>query len=130
MVGEFVSDGEKFPNTTTPVPIRYVKYDLDATTRRLHANEKGIASASWAYCVHIPNVQGAVSYEKKFYISRSTGRAPKTGDLFIWEPGTIAKEHKGWFMAGNEDLSYNLVRKEYYTVTEYDGDRYILAYKV
>ncbi len=32
-------------------------------------------------------------------------------------------------MAGNEDLSFNPVRKEYYTVTEYDGDQYILAYR-
>ncbi|CAG8381714.1 unnamed protein product [Penicillium salamii] len=129
MVGEFVRDGEKFKNTDTPVPIRYVKYNLDASTRRLHTNN-GIATASWAHCVNIPNVQGAVSYEKKFYISRSTGRAPKQGDLFVWEEGKTAVKHEGWFMAGNEDMSFNPVRKEYYTVTEYDGDRYILAYKV
>jgi hypothetical protein len=129
MVGEFVRDGEKFKDTNTPVPIRYVKYNLDATTRRLHTDEKGIATSSWAHCVNIPNVQGGVSYDKNFYISRSTGRAPKQGDLFVWKEGQTAKEHKGWFMAGNEDMSFNSVRKEYYTVTEYDGDRYILAYK-
>ncbi|CAG8316357.1 unnamed protein product [Penicillium salamii] len=120
MVGEFVRDGEKFKNTDTPVPIRYVKYNLDASTRRLHTNN-GIATASWAHCVNIPNVQGAVSYEEKFYISRSTGRAPKQGDLFVWEEGKTAVKHQGWFMAGNEDMSFNPVRKEYYTVTEYDG---------
>ncbi|KAJ5869389.1 hypothetical protein N7455_004330 [Penicillium solitum] len=131
MVGEFVRDGETFKDANkTPVPIRYVKYNLDATTRRLHTDDKGIATATWAHCVNIPNVQGGVSYDGKFYISRSTGRAPKKGDLFIWEQGKTATEHKGWFMAGNEDLSFNPVRKEYYTVTEYDGDRYILAYKV
>lgn len=129
MVGEFVRDEEKFKGTDTPVPIRYVKYNLDASTRRLQT-ANGIATASWAHCVNIPNVQGAVSYDKKFYISRSTGRAPKKGDLFTWEQGQIAKEHQGWFMAGNEDMSFNPVRKEYYTVTEYDSDRYILAYKV
>lgn len=130
MVGEFVRDGETFKDANkTPVPIRYVKYNLDASTRRLHT-DKGIATASWAHCIDIPNVQGGVSYDGKFYISRSTGRAPKEGDLFIWEQGKTAIEHKGWFMAGNEDLSFNPVRKEYYTVTEYDGDRYILAYKV
>ncbi|KAJ5413328.1 hypothetical protein N7465_005633 [Penicillium sp. CMV-2018d] len=130
MVGEFVRDGETFKDADkTPVPIRYVKYNLDASTRRLHT-DKGIATASWAHCIDIPNVQGGVSYDGKFYISRSTGRAPKEGDLFIWEQGKTAIEHKGWFMAGNEDLSFNPVRKEYYTVTEYDGDRYILAYKV
>ncbi|CAG7937939.1 unnamed protein product [Penicillium nalgiovense] len=131
MVGEFVRDGETFDDANkTPVPIRYVKYNLDATTRRLRTDDNGIATASWAYCVNIPNVQGAVSYDSKFYISRSTGRAPKEGDLFTWEQGKTATKHQGWFMAGNEDLSFNPVRKEYYTVTEYDGDRYILAYKV
>ncbi|KAI2733631.1 hypothetical protein CBS147332_646 [Penicillium roqueforti] len=130
MVGEFVSAGETFDDAAnTPVPIRYVKYDLDYATRKLKTSG-GIASASWAYCVDIPNVQGAVSYDGEFYISRSTGKAPKQGDLFTWEEGQTATEHTGWFMAGNEDLSYNLVHKEYYTVTEYAGDRYILAYKV
>ena len=124
--------GETVPKTDPkiPVPIRYVKYDLDATTRRLHTDDKGIATASWAHCVDIDRVQGAVSYDKKFYISRSNGAAPKTGDLFTWEQGKTAKEHKGWFMGGNEDLSFNPARMEYYTVTEYAGDRYILAYKV
>ncbi|CAG8902982.1 unnamed protein product [Penicillium egyptiacum] len=131
MVGEFVRDGETFDDASkTPVPIRYVKYNLDATSRRLHTDDNGIATASWAHCVNIPNVQGAVSYDSKFYISRSTGRAPKEGDLFTWEQGKTATKHQGWFMAGNEDLSFNPVSKEYYTVTEYDGDRYILAYKV
>ncbi|KAJ5355821.1 hypothetical protein N7517_010430 [Penicillium concentricum] len=130
MVGEFVSDGETFEDANkTPVPIRYVKYNLNANTRRLQTNN-GIATANWAYCVNIPNVQGAVSYDGKFYISRSTGRAPKKGDLFIWEQGNTAKEYKGWLSAGNEDMSFNPVRKEYYTVTEYDQDRHILAYKV
>ncbi|KAJ5442413.1 hypothetical protein N7445_005420 [Penicillium cf. griseofulvum] len=129
MVGEFVRDGETFEDAEkTPVPIRYVKYNLDANTRRLHT-DNGIATASWAHCVDIPNVQGAVSYGSKFYVSRSTGRAPKKGDLFIWEEGKTAKPYKGWFPAGNEDMSFNPVRKEYYTVTEYDKDRYILAYK-
>jgi hypothetical protein len=130
MVGEFVREGEKLKDDKTPVPIRYVKFELDATTRQLRTNDKGIATATWAHCVDIAGVQGGVSYDKKFYISSSNGRAPKTGDLFTWEQGKTAKEHKGWFMAGNEDLSFNPVRKEYYTVTEYDEARYILAYKV
>jgi hypothetical protein len=79
--------------------------------------------------VDIVKMQGGVSYDGKFYLSRSNGRDPKAGDLLTWEEGKTAKEYPGWFMAGNEDLSYNPVRKEYYTVTEYDGGRYILSYK-
>ncbi|KAJ5101363.1 hypothetical protein NUU61_003585 [Penicillium alfredii] len=129
LIGEFVREGEK-DKKDQPVPIRLVKYELDADTRRLRTNDKGIATASWAHCIDVNRVQGGVSYDGKFYLSRSNGRAPKTGDLFTWEEGKKANEHKGFFMAGNEDLSYNPVRKEYYTVTEYDGGRYILAYGV
>ncbi|OQE26070.1 hypothetical protein PENFLA_c007G02436 [Penicillium flavigenum] len=111
----------------TPVPILYVKFELDATTRQLRTNDKGISIATWAHCVDIAGVQGSVSYDKKFYISSSNGRTPKTGDPFTWEQGETTKEHKGWFMAGNEDLGFNSVRKEYYAVTDYDGGRYILA---
>lgn len=129
LVGEFVREGETDDNGD-PVPIRLVKYGLDATTRRLRTDDEGIATASWAHCVDILRMQGGVSYEGKFYLSRSNGRDPKAGDLFTWIEGNIAQEYPGWFMAGNEDLSFNPVREEYYTVTEYDGGRYILAYKV
>ncbi|KAJ5691902.1 hypothetical protein N7462_001325 [Penicillium macrosclerotiorum] len=129
LVGEFVREGEVDDNNV-PVPIRLVKYDLDYTTRRLRTDDTGLATASWAHCVDILRMQGGVSYEKKFYLSRSNGRDPKAGDLWTWKEGEAAKEFPGWFMAGNEDLSYNPVRKEYYTVTEYDGGRYILSYKV
>ncbi|KAJ5375955.1 hypothetical protein N7509_012841 [Penicillium cosmopolitanum] len=128
LVGEFVRDGEKYKNGDD-VPIRLVKYDLDSTTRRLRTDDKGIATSSWAHCVNILRMQGGVSYNGKFYLSRSNGRDPKAGDLFTWEEGKIAQQFPSWFMAGNEDLSFNSVRKEYYTVTEYDGGRYILSYK-
>ncbi|KAL2862376.1 uncharacterized protein BJX67DRAFT_385743 [Aspergillus lucknowensis] len=129
LVGEFVRDGEVDDNGDA-VPIRLVKYELDSTTRQLRTDDNGLATASWAHCVDIVKMQGGVSYEGKFYLSRSNGRDPKAGDLFTWEEGKTAEEHSGWFMAGNEDLSYNQARGEYYTVTEYDGGRYILAYKV
>lgn len=129
MVGEFVREGETDDNGD-PVPIRLVKYELDSTTRRLQTDASGLATASWAHCVDILRMQGGVSYNGKFYLSRSNGRDPKAGDLFTWEEGQIAEEFPGWFMAGNEDLSYNLVRREFYTVTEYDGGRFILAYGV
>lgn len=128
LVGEFVREGETDTNGD-PVPIRLVKYELDYTTRRLRTDETGLARASWAHCVDILRMQGGVSHEGTFYLSRSNGRDPAAGDLFTWVEGEFAKEFPGWFMAGNEDLSFDGVRGEYYTVTEYDGGRYILAYK-
>lgn len=129
LVGEFVRDGELDANNN-PVPIRLVKYQLDSTTRRLRTDSNGLATASWAHCVDILRMQGGVSYGGTFYLSRSNGRDPHAGDLFTWEEGKTAKKFGGWFMAGNEDLSFSEKRREYYTVTEYEAGRYILAYKV
>lgn len=120
--GEKDKDGQ-------PVPIRLVKYQLDAETRRLRTNDQGVATASWAHCMDVKRMQGGVSYSGKFYMSVSNGRSPNAGDLYTWDEKKKTQKHDSWLMAGNEDLSYNPVRKEYYTVTEYDGGRYLLGYK-
>ena len=128
LIGEFVREGEKDKHGE-PVPTRLVKYQLDAKTRHLKTEKKGIATASWAHCFDVDRMQGGVSYDGKYYLSVSNGRDPKAGDLYTWDDKKGKQKFEGWFMAGNEDLSYNQARKEYYTVTEYDGGRFILAYK-
>ncbi|PKX93389.1 uncharacterized protein P174DRAFT_422391 [Aspergillus novofumigatus IBT 16806] len=121
LVGEFIRDSSKDP-------IRLVKYPLDTDTGKLKTNDKSIVTATFAHCADFLRMQGGFSYDNTFYLSRSNGRSPKAGDMFKWKPGKAAELRSGWFMAGNEDLSYNKVRKEYYTVSEYDGERFILAY--
>lgn len=69
--------GEYQPNTT--VPIRMVQYPPDYTTRRLKT-DGGKATATWAYCVGIERMQGAVQADGKIYISRSNGA--NRGDMF------------------------------------------------
>jgi hypothetical protein len=71
-------------------------------------------------------MQGGMSWKGKFYFARSASPA---ADLWSWIPGNAAKLAKGWFPAGAEDLSYHEARGEWYTLTEYAGDRRIVAYK-
>ncbi|KAA8651196.1 hypothetical protein EYZ11_009240 [Aspergillus tanneri] len=119
LVGEFVRDSSK--NAT-----RFTKYPL--STDSLRTNED-VVKATFAHCVNFERMQGAFALGDKFHISRSNGRTPKAGDLFRWTVGKTAEVKNGWFMAGNEDLSYNSVRREYYTVSEYEKERFILGYK-
>ncbi|KAK4154425.1 hypothetical protein C8A00DRAFT_32774 [Chaetomidium leptoderma] len=64
--------GEYQPNTT--VPVRMAKFALNDATGRLKVDGK-TAKATWAYCVGIERMQGAVSANGKIYISRSNGKS-------------------------------------------------------
>ncbi|KAK0620629.1 hypothetical protein B0T14DRAFT_431655 [Immersiella caudata] len=114
--------GEYQPNTT--VPIRMVQYPLDYTTRRLRMDGR-VATATWAYCVGIERMQGAVQADGKVYISRSNGAS--RGDMFGWVPGKIAHNNEGFFPRSPEDLSYDKRGKKLYGLTEHEGQRYIIS---
>jgi hypothetical protein len=118
----------EYHTQTEDAPRRFVKWELDYTTRKLKTNA-GVAAASWAYCVGIDRMQGAVSAHGKFYISRSEGSA--NGDLwawgtlkyalvfiFFWEAkssGVFSGAHLGarflkiWNFAWNHILIYHIV---------------------
>ncbi|KAK2749390.1 hypothetical protein FQN57_006322 [Myotisia sp. PD_48] len=121
MVGEF-RDSNKYP-------IRFVKWPLDATTQRLKMDSKKVAVASWAYCVGILRVQGAVSHGKDIYISRS-GLKRGPSDLFTWKsPAKSYKNNAGFLPPGPEDLTFNPTTNTFATVTEFPNKRWILTYK-
>ncbi|EHK98701.1 putative glucan endo-1,3-beta-glucosidase eglC [Glarea lozoyensis 74030] len=107
-------------------PRRLARWDLDYTTRKLKTSA-GIASASWAYCVDIDRMQGAVSNAGKVYISRSNGDS--NGDLWAWTPGNAAKNNAGFFPPSPEDLSWDTRTDTFYGLTEAKNKRYILTYK-
>lgn len=116
LVGEY--------QTSTTVPVRLARFELDYTTRRLRTNGT-TARASWAYCVNIERMQGVVSADGKFYISRSNGGSP--GDLFGWVPGQLAYNNAGFYPRSPEDLSYDKRRGgRLYGLTEAPGVRYII----
>ncbi|SPN96494.1 uncharacterized protein DNG_00022 [Cephalotrichum gorgonifer] len=119
--------GEYQPDSSVN-PTRHVRWDLDYTTRRLKTNANSIASASWAYCVGIDRMQGAVSADGKIYISRSNG-ASKNGDFFTWTPGGPATITES-VTAGPEDMTYDKRSKEVFTVTEHPGNRWIIGTKI
>ncbi|EGZ68907.1 hypothetical protein NEUTE2DRAFT_114850 [Neurospora tetrasperma FGSC 2509] len=112
--------------TSTSDPIRLVRYELDYTTRRLKTDSSGgVSKAVWAYCVNIERMQGAVSANGKFYLSRSNGASK--GDLWAWVPGAAAKKNAGFYPRSPEDLSYDKRNGgRLYTVTEAEGVRYII----
>ncbi|KAH6627302.1 hypothetical protein F5144DRAFT_575465 [Chaetomium tenue] len=114
--------GEYQPNTT--VPVRMTKYPLDESTGRLKMSGK-TAKATWAYCVGIERMQGAVSANGKIYISRSNGKS--NGDMWGWVPGKAAYKNAGFFPQSPEDLSYDKRRNgRVYGLTEVKGKRYII----
>ncbi|KAL5340950.1 hypothetical protein BJX70DRAFT_396330 [Aspergillus crustosus] len=120
LVGEYQTE-----DTTSD--IRFVKYPLNTTTGRLATNSAGVVTATEAYCADFLRAQGGFSRNGKIVVSRSNGGS-KGGDRFTWTPGSAAVSKAGWFPPGNEDLSYNEVRKEWYTVTEHAGTRFLVGY--
>ena len=122
MTGEF-----RAADTPDDWPIRLMKWDLDYTTRRLRTT-KQIATASWAYCVNIDDMQGAVSQGTKFYISTSnTGYG--IGDLWTWKPGSLAKELFRFLPPGPEDMTFDSHTDTFSTLSEYPNQRWIVTYK-
>ncbi|KAK2850588.1 hypothetical protein FQN49_005511 [Arthroderma sp. PD_2] len=119
----------EYGNHTTPdsVPIRMVQYELDYTTRKLHTSSQ-IATSSWASCVNILEMQGAISHGNDFYISTSN-RARGLGDLWTWRPGSPAKENLRFLPSGPEDMTWDNTTQTFTTISEFPEKRYIVTYK-
>ena len=116
--------GEYQPANNENLPTRFARFDLDYTTRKLRTTNK-IAKAVWAYCVNIDRMQGAVSANGKFYISRSNGNTSR-GDMFGWVPGQLAVNNAGLFPPGPEDLSYDKRNNRVYGLTEHPGSTRVI----
>ena len=101
-------------------PIRLVKWDLDPSAHKLKTDKSGNAKASWAYCVGIHNLQGALQVQKNIYLTTTSG------DVYSWTPGNAAVKNSGFYPHGPEDLSYDKRGDKVYTVTESAGSRYII----
>lgn len=105
---------------------RFAKWELDPKTQRLVLDSDGAAAPTWAYCVGIARMQGAVSVNGEFFISASNSGA--AGDLWTWVEGSTAEKSSSFFPQGPEDLSYNGVDDELYGLTEVAGGRWIVTY--
>lgn len=116
LVGEYDVDG---------AGTRLVRWSIDFRTRELVATNNE-ATATWAYQVDIRAMQGAASIDGKYFISRSNGRNGR-GDLITWIPGQPIRIHAGVYPPGPEDLTYRPSTDELWTVTEYPGNRMVVA---
>ncbi|HET6339681.1 MAG TPA: hypothetical protein VFG30_41005 [Polyangiales bacterium] len=92
----------------------------------------GIWQAEEALRLPTPNVQGALSYEGTWYLSRTGGGERANATLIEATPSaatpgvlTVQKERKA--AIGAEDLSYWPGRNELWTVTEHPGKRVLYA---
>ncbi|EFR00595.1 secreted protein [Nannizzia gypsea CBS 118893] len=122
LVGEYA--GSTTPDST---PIRMAQYELDYTVRKLQTSSQ-IATSSWAYCVDILEMQGAISHGDKFYISTSNPNYG-LGDLWTWTPGNRARESRAWLPPGPEDMTWDEVTQTFTTISEHPGKRFIVTYK-
>lgn len=123
MIGEF-----RAFDTPDDWPIRFVKWDLDYKIRRLKTNpDTDVATASWAYCVNINDMQGAISVGEDFYINTSN-YGEGIGDMWLWSPGEHATELEKFLPPGPEDLSWDHVTRTWATVTEYTERRWLVTY--
>ena len=121
LIGEFQYDSDADP-------VRMMQFDVDESRHRLVVDDDGLAKGTWAYCVNINEMQGAVQVDGTIYIS-SSNRGSIPGDIFTWTPGGSA-EVTGHTPAGNEDMMYDVRTDEVFTVTERKGGRYIIKRKI
>lgn len=112
---------------------RVARWPLNGTTGEPQLTD-GLWKADAAYRLPISNIQGAVSHQGKWYLSRSQGSS--NGVLYVTEAPTsatgtleIESAHRGG--VGVEDLSHwpksDGSPGQLWTVTEYPGKRLIYA---
>ncbi|CAF3719560.1 unnamed protein product [Rotaria sp. Silwood1] len=112
---------------------RVARWPLDGDTGQPKLSN-GLWKADAAYRLPISNIQGAVSYNNKWYLSRSQGSS--NGFLYVTKPITsstgILEIETGHFAAvGPEDLSHwtksDGSAGSLWTVTEHAGKRLLYA---
>jgi hypothetical protein len=110
---------------------RVAHWPLDGETGRLLPDRgDGLVHASAAYRLARNQIQGAVSYDGTWYLSRSTGRDDdgnwRPGELIVARPDaqrTLQATETRKAGVGPEDLSFWPARNELWTVTEHAGQR-------
>ncbi len=74
----------------------------------------------------IASMQGATRVDGRYYVSASHG-ATRPGHLYVGDGASGFSKLAGALPIGPEDLSYDRGTDRLWTVTEYPGERYVLA---
>ncbi|TVT42204.1 hypothetical protein FNH05_22630 [Amycolatopsis rhizosphaerae] len=105
---------------------RVVRFPIDYTDRKFLASADGYTHATEAYQVNIASMQGATAINGKFFVSASAGSSTR-GSLYTFTASSGPAKHAGVFPIGNEDLSYRGPQNQLWTLTEYPGNRSVVA---
>lgn len=106
---------------------RVARWPLNGDTGQLQPSGDGRVHATEAYRLAKDQIQGAVSYDGTWYLSRSTGKTgevPDPGELVVAKPqgaptGVLNATDTRPAGRGPEDLSFWPAQNELWTVTEH-----------
>lgn len=125
VVGEYSTDADN--NGVPDSAARVARYPLDETSRLPKEESDGRTYGSEAYDTHLPQMQGALARDGRFWFASSHGSGP--GHLRVWDRGTSAVRSYTWAV-GPEDLSYWPDPNQadmIWTLTEFPNKRVVLA---
>ncbi|KAA9151546.1 hypothetical protein FPZ12_038750 [Amycolatopsis acidicola] len=105
---------------------RVVRFPIDYTDRKFAESSDGYTHATEAYQVNIPSMQGATAINGKFSVSASAGSGTR-GSLWTFTSSSGPTKHATVFPIGNEDLSYRGPETQLWTLSEYPGNRSVVA---
>jgi hypothetical protein len=104
------------------------RWPLERASGLPRTGGSGTWRAERAFRLPVQHVQGAVSYENRWYLSR-TGGGPNGNATLVMasesetQPGVLEVREQRKAAIGTEDLSYWPGRDELWTVTEHPGKR-------
>lgn len=125
VVGEYApdADGNGVPDSSA----RVVRFPVDYTDRLPLEEADGKTYGSEAYDTHLPQMQGALARNGRFWFASSNGSSH--GYLRVWDRGTSSVRSYRW-AAGPEDLTYYAHPTDpdlIWTLTEYPNRRAVIA---
>lgn len=124
VTGEYCRDSED-DNCDAAHPGRILRWELDDSTYWMQTTD-GVATAVEAYASNTEKLQGALAYNRRFWLSQSNGSS-SPGKLIWFDDDD--HQSADWAV-GPEDLHYAPGSHNLWTLTEYDGKRTVFAVKV
>lgn len=104
---------------------RLVRYALDRGTELLHTGEREVAEPVEMFERQIPRMQGAALVDGTWVVTASTGKG-NPGDLWVGVPDAFVRR-RGVLPTGPEDITYWPQRRQFWTLTEWPGRRWVYA---
>jgi len=108
--------------------VRSIRVPIDYEDRYLKPASDGVIKATEAARIYLASVQGSAAINGKVYYSQSHGEKT-AGDLHTWvAPSGAVVPHEGVLPVGPEDLSYDPIRDQMWSLSEHVGERYVYSF--